>query len=57
MRNLRYTVYPTIGEMIKVLDKNGLDELGIGDPQAWITAIEITKNLAVFLHQILIVLR
>ena len=28
-----YTAYPTIGEMIKVLDKNGLDELGIGDPQ------------------------
>lgn len=50
-------LYPTIGEMIKVFDEDGLDELGIGDPQTGIAAVEISKNLAVFFHQISIVIR
>lgn len=45
-------LYPTVGKMVEIFDKNCFDYLTIGDPQTGMGAIKITEYLAIFFHQI-----
>ena len=37
--------------MVEIFDKNGSDEIGVGDPQTANSAVVIAKYFAVFFHQ------
>lgn len=49
--------YPAIGKVVEIFDENSLDDFRIGDPQTGVGAIKVAENLAVFSHQIAVVLR